>query len=148
MEPPPAPSPDAVARALSAAGLAAKGFDGEGAPTLFAEVRARWLGDRFELASREDVALPTLSGEAVMEIQLEARALARKWQAAWKGGVGAQLVRVAYAAEVPFAAGEPPGTAGALLQEAMARVHVAHVLLRQRAAQIAQAHAQRGPRSP
>lgn len=135
--------PDAVARALEAAGLDAKGAFGDGAPTLFAEVRVAWRGARFELTSHEEVRTHVGRGETAMEIQLEARALARKWQVAWKGGVGPEEVRVAYAAEVVLAPDEPPAVAGAQLQEAMARVHVAHVLLRQRGLQIAAAHARR-----
>jgi hypothetical protein len=136
---------DVARRALELAGLDGRALDdADGAPTLFAEVRVRLSGEGFALASHEEVALVAVGAESAMEIQLEARALARKWACSWKGGVGPDTVRVAYVAEVPLPEGEPPAVAAAQLQEAMARVHVAHVLLKQRALQIAAAHAKRG----
>jgi hypothetical protein len=132
-----APDAKAVELALEAAGVRA----GVGP---FPEVAVAWSHGAFRLRTEEEVALPPLGDGAAMEVQLETRALARKWQVRWAGRVGAAGVRVSYGAEVPMAAGEPPAVAGALLQEVMARVHVAHVLGKQRASQIAWAHAGRG----
>lgn len=139
------PDAEAVGLALEAAGLS--GYllaAGKPAPTMFPEVSVAWVADRFRLASREEADLPHVGEAAAMEIQLEARALARKWGASWAGGLGAHGVVVAFEAESPFAAGDAPAVAGALLHETAARVHVAHLLLKQRAVQIAWAHAGKG----
>jgi len=128
-----------IAGALQAAGLDPALATRGTAPSMFPEVLLEWGEERFVLRSREEVPLHA-SDMAAMEMQLEARALARRWGVAWKGGVGPEGARVAYEAEVPFPEGMPPEAAGAQLHEAAARVHVAHLLLRQRALQIARAH--------
>lgn len=134
------PDAEAVGLALEAAGLS--GYHGaEGAPTMFPGVRAAWDGDGFRVTSGEEVELPAVSDAAAMEIQLEARALARRWGVSWCGGVGAHGVRVAYKALSPFAAGEPPQVAGSALLEVAAKLFVAHQMARHRATQVAWAHA-------
>jgi hypothetical protein len=134
------PDAEAVGLALEAAGLS--GYQGnEGAPSMFPGVRVAWEGEGFRVASAEEVDLPAVSDAAAMEIQLEARALARKWGVQWCGGVGAHGVRVAFRALSPFTAGEPPVVAGSALLETAAKLFVAHQMARHRAMQIAWAHA-------
>lgn len=137
-----------IGLALEAAGLSAYLLEHGGpAPSMFPEVRIAWDGEAgggFRLESGEEVELPAVSEGAAMEMQLEARALARKWGATWAGGISPAGVRVAFTARSPLAPGDSPLAAGALLHETAARLHVAHLLLRQRAIHIAWAHAGKG----